>query len=122
MVHTVVTVLTVLTVLPFLPLRTDFERTGFFHVHTTFSEPFTKQAPEGQSKKTVFLHGFCAVFHKRCPTAELTARGAQRGLYVKLTKFGPGRAFRGNFEAARRGQTIVNATAPTPPRPYLVAA
>ena len=52
----------------------------------------------------------------------MTARGAQRGLHVKVTKFGPGRAFRGNFEAARRGQKFADATAPTPPRPYLVAA
>ena len=78
--------------------------------------------PRRDSPKTLFLQGFCVVFHKRCPTSELTARGAQRGLHVKVTQFGPGRAFRGNFEAVRRGQKIVDATAPTPPRPYLVAA
>ena len=58
MVHTVVTVLTVLTVLPFLPLRTDFGRTGCLHIHTTFSDPFTKQAPEGQSQKPYFYKVF----------------------------------------------------------------
>ena len=67
MVHTVVTVLTVLTVLPFLPLRTDFERTGGFHVHTTFSEPFTKQAPEGQSKKPYFYTVFALFFTNGAP-------------------------------------------------------
>ena len=105
-----------------LTTTNGFRKNWMFTYSYHVFRPVYKTSPGGTVPKTIFLQGFCVVFHKRCPTTELTARGAQRGLHVKVTKFGPGRAFRGNFEAVRRGQKIVDATAPTPPRPYLVAA